>query len=236
MSEGWIKLYRKFNEWEWKKRPNTVALFLHILTSANHKDGNWQGTTVLRGQMVCGRKQLSYDTGLTEQQVRTSLNQLKSTREITIKTTSKFSIITITNWNKYQVDNQQIPNEQPASNQQVTTNKNDNNKKNEKNILGETPKTPKNWAVRPEDVNQQIWDDFIALRKAKKSVLTHTALVNIENQAMQAGMTLEEALEECCARGWQGFKANWMDHVKRKQNGKRDTHDELREFLEHAGH
>lgn len=52
--------------------------------------------------------------------------------------------------------------------------------------------------------------DFIALRKAKKAPLTATALATIEREAEKAGYTLQKTLETCCARGWQGFEAIWV--------------------------
>jgi len=61
----------------------------------------------------------------------------------------------------------------------------------------------------PEGVSEQTWIDFKALRNAKKAPLTPRALEGIANQAMKAGMSLEAALRECCARGWTGFKAEW---------------------------
>jgi len=61
----------------------------------------------------------------------------------------------------------------------------------------------------PEGVSEQTWLDFKALRNAKKAPLTARALGGIAKEAMMAGMSLEAALRECCARGWTGFKADW---------------------------
>ena len=132
--EGWISLYRKFTEWEWYTDANTMRVFLHLLLKANHKDGNWQGKTIKRGQVVTGRKSLSNELKISEQAIRTSLNKLKITNEITIE----FSIITIEKYDVYQDNqkennqqkNQQATNEQPTSNQQLTTNNNNNNNNN----------------------------------------------------------------------------------------------------------
>ena len=64
--------------------------------------------------------------------------------------------------------------------------------------------------VCPPEVSPQVWDDFIAVRKANRSPLTETALRGIEREAQKAGWTLEQALAECAARGWRGFKAEWV--------------------------
>ncbi len=62
----------------------------------------------------------------------------------------------------------------------------------------------------PDGVSQSVWSDFIALRKAKKAKLTDTAIARLRCEAESAGWTLEAALSECCARGWVGFKAEWV--------------------------
>lgn len=64
--------------------------------------------------------------------------------------------------------------------------------------------------TKPDDVAVAVWQDFTALRKAKKAPLTETALDGIREQAGQARMTLEAAMRMCCERGWQGFKAEWV--------------------------
>ena len=74
------------------------------------------------GQLVFGRIKFSAETGVSENKVRAALDVLKSLNMITIKSMAKFSIISITNWQKYQEDNQQITDKPPALNQQVTSN------------------------------------------------------------------------------------------------------------------
>ena len=99
---GWIQLHRSLQKWEWYTDVNTCHLFLHLLLSANHKQTKWRGQTIKVGQLMTGRKILSTETGLTEQQIRTCLKRLESTSEITITKYNKYSIITVTNWNQYQ--------------------------------------------------------------------------------------------------------------------------------------
>ena len=55
--------------------------------------------------------------------------------DITHREADKYSIFSISNWDSYQQDNQQVTNKQPASNQQVTTINNGKNEKNGNNIL-----------------------------------------------------------------------------------------------------
>jgi len=125
MKDKWIKLFSKFTEWEWYKDTNTKNVFIHCLLKANWKEGHFEGQTIPRGSFITGRKELANQLNMTEQEIRTALKHLNSTNEITIKTTNKFSVITIVNYDLYQQNNQeanqQLTNNQPTTNQQLTT-------------------------------------------------------------------------------------------------------------------
>ena len=64
--------------------------------------------------------------------------------------------------------------------------------------------------VRPDGVSAQIWADFVTLRKAKRAPVSATVIAGIAREAGKAGWSLEAALAECTARGWQGFRAEWV--------------------------
>lgn len=64
--------------------------------------------------------------------------------------------------------------------------------------------------LRPVDIGEQVWDDWLSLRRAKRAEVTPTALAGIRREAAKAGWTLHDAIAECCARGWTGFKAEWV--------------------------
>lgn len=59
------------------------------------------------------------------------------------------------------------------------------------------------------DVTEQTKSDFKKLRTAKRAPITERAISAIRKEAEKAGIDLETALIECCARGWTGFKAEW---------------------------
>lgn len=69
----------------------------------------------------------------------------------------------------------------------------------------------------PDGVTDSVWQDWLKLRKAKKAAVTQTALDGIQREAAKAGVSLQAALETCCARGWTGFKAEWMAEATRQQ-------------------
>ena len=64
-------------------------------------------------------------------------------------------------------------------------------------------------AKRPDDVPEDVWRDFLAVRKAKRSPLTPKAFEGIKREAKKAGLSIAEALTICIERGWQGFQASW---------------------------
>lgn len=121
---GWIKLHRQILEWEWYSDNNTFRLFMHLILKANHKDRRFKGIELKAGSVVTSRDILAIETGLSVRQVRTSLDKLKSTSEVTIKTSSKGTIIQLVNYEKYQLTTSEATNERPANDQRTTTNKN----------------------------------------------------------------------------------------------------------------
>jgi uncharacterized protein YdaU (DUF1376 family) len=62
----------------------------------------------------------------------------------------------------------------------------------------------------PPDVSQQIWGDWVALRKSKKAPITQTVLNGAIAEAKILGWPLEKFLAEWCSRGSQGLKAEWI--------------------------
>lgn len=120
--EGWIKLHRKILEWEWYDDINTCRLFFHLLFIANHKDRQWRGIDIKRWQKITSLSNLAEETWLSIQNIRTSINKLKSTGELTHKSHSKYSLITIIKYDDYQ-DTNTPTNKQATSNQQATNNK-----------------------------------------------------------------------------------------------------------------
>ena len=73
---------------------------------------------------------------------------------------------------------------------------------------------PLNTLQAPKGVSTEIWNDFVAQRKKARAVVSENVVKSIGKEATKAGWTLEQALAECAARGWRGFKAEW---VKDKQ-------------------
>jgi hypothetical protein len=135
-NSGWIKLHRKLLDNPITSKPNWLWLWIYLLLKANHEPNSiiWNGKPMVieRGQLLTGFHTLKKETRLTLQVTRSALEYLKTTHQITIKTTNKWSLITINNYDTYQEITHKITNQQQTNNKQITTNKNNKNDKNEK--------------------------------------------------------------------------------------------------------
>jgi hypothetical protein len=166
MHKGYVKVWRKIEDSGLMQAPNTLALFLHILFNATHKDrklGTPGGVIDLkRGQFVSGRIELAKVLKQSEQQVRTSLKKLENLKIITIQSTNKYSVYTIENYSKYQDEqptdnqqnNQQVTSKQPTDNQQVTTKQECNNLRIEelnKKQTANASRLPVDWVLNDVD-------------------------------------------------------------------------------------
>jgi hypothetical protein len=65
-------------------------------------------------------------------------------------------------------------------------------------------------APRPNDVVEQVWIDWVALRKRKGTTISETAIQGARDEAAKLGWSLEQFLIEWCTRGSQGLKADWV--------------------------
>jgi len=139
---GWIKLHRKFLEWEWFNDADMVKLFIYLLLRANHQQSKWQGVDVDRGQLITGRQKLAKELNISERTIRTCLDRLVKTEILTIKATNKYSIVTICNYDSYQgwenESDQPKANERPTNDQQSTTNNNEKNNKKDISVIFES--------------------------------------------------------------------------------------------------
>lgn len=130
---GYIKLDRAIRKWRWYTKKNMLNVWIELLLSAAFEDYYCDGQLVKRGQAIIGREKLAKQLGIGVQELRTCLNRLVSTGEITIQSTNRGSIVTIVKWDEYQSSpsitnqesnqrtNQQVTSNQPATNQPLTT-------------------------------------------------------------------------------------------------------------------
>jgi DNA-binding transcriptional MerR regulator len=204
---GWIKLHRKFLDWEWFNKSEAVHLFLYMLIKANHKDAKWQGNDVKRGQFISSLGNISNATGISIQQIRTILKKLEKTNEIEVKSTSQFTIVTICKYESYQDENETtnkpLTNNQQTTNKRSTTNKNDKKEKNEKEVILDS------------------WIDYRkSIRKALSQATINTILKKMESYSNeQCKYVINNSIEN----GWQGLfwdKAQTIQEVNEPKKWK----------------
>ena len=186
---GWIKIHRKFLDWQWFEKSEAVHLFIYLLLKANHKDSQWQGVDIKRGQFISSLGKISTDTGISLQSIRTLLNKLEKTNEIELKSTNKFTIVTICKYECYQDEteetNKQLTNKQQTTNKQLTTNKNDKKEKNNKEVILDR------WVEYRKQIKKPI-----------KEATQETILAKMENfTEEQCKFVINNSIEN----GWQGL-------------------------------
>ena len=130
-------------KWEWFTEPNTSHLFMYLLLSANYTTQKWQGNVIQRGQLLTKYSDIKDATGLSVHTIRTCLKRLEKTKEITIESTNKYTIITVCNYDSYQfesakhgnqLNNNRTSTEQEGDNNVTSTEQEPNNLYNIKNI------------------------------------------------------------------------------------------------------
>lgn len=144
-NKGWICLHRKMIDWEWFSKPEMVQLFIFLLLRASVKEAKWQGLVIKRGQLVTSVASISTATKLTARQIRTCLQRLEDSEQIERKTTNKFTVITICNYESYQdkQEDERQTKDKPETNERQTKDKqkttykqyNNNNNYNNNSII-----------------------------------------------------------------------------------------------------
>lgn len=210
---GFILLHRKITEWEWYKNPVTFRVFLHILLKANYADGRFQGMVVKRGQLVTSLPKLAEETQQTIQQIRTALNHLKSTGEITDVATTQNRVITIVKYDEYQKDNRR-DNSQSTDDQQTEQqteqhqynkyNKNNNNNNNHHSIF--IPPTK-------EDVEQYC---------DEKGIFGFDAERFIDYYTSKGWMIGKNKMKD-----WRAAVRTWLRNDRERQKQKEQEYEEL---------
>jgi hypothetical protein len=120
LESGYVRIYRSFLNWEWYDDANTMRVFLHLILTANWEPKKWRGRVIQRGQRVYSAQKLAGELHVSRQVIRTAINHLISTNEVTNLSTPGYSIITIKNYDLYQQLTNDSTNEQPTSNQRAT--------------------------------------------------------------------------------------------------------------------
>ena len=220
---GFIKLHRQLIEWEWYSDIKVCRVFLHLLLTANFKDGNWRGQGVKRGQVIIGKESLGKTLGLSIQEVKTVFKKLKKTGEISTKATNRFVIVTICNFDSYQdkeaIEKGAATNKQPTSNQQATNKEpqRKNDKKEKKERIKEIEESS-----LPESL-KELATEYLKMRsKIGKKLKTPRAINTKLNRLVKYVKEFGEQKTIDCLNlsldnEWQDIKMEWLENEQKQK-------------------
>lgn len=198
---------------------------------------SWQPTRVRykgravqlnRGELCISQRDMADAFGRDKAWIERLWKRLVSEAMIEARREAAAAVITICNYDRYQAasHDREAANEASdwgtfeADAGQTRGTEQIREQGNKCSVDKSTEHTRAKSAKKPEGVSDAVWSDFQRLRRERRAPLSETALAGIESQATIAGWTLERALRECCERGWQGFKAEWVNGGGRNGNGR----------------
>lgn len=144
--EGWIKLHRKLLKNPIFKNANLYHLYSYCLLKARHEEGEVMfGETVIKlnpGEFVTGRNVLSEALNEKPNTTYKRLKKLEKLNYVSLKSNNKNTLVTVLNWESYQIKKEEVTTESQQSNNKVTTESQQSNtnkklKNEKKNSYGE---------------------------------------------------------------------------------------------------
>ena len=225
MYDGYIKLHRRILDWDCYSDANTFRLFLHCLLNANWKDGVFKGVKIPRGNLVTSLPKLSQELRLTERQIRTAIEHLKTSGTIAVTTYSKFRIITVLNYEQYQDSDSQNDSQNDTQKVIQMTDKmsgnvsgmcqaSDRQTTTIEELKKERSKKKKKKTYRslvdeytPDLDLRKALDDFVSMRKDMKGFTVRAlelALSKLDKLA-QDDQTKIKIVNQSIERSWKGF-------------------------------
>jgi len=172
MNRGYIHLWRKSLDAGWIRNHELWAFWSWCLLKATYRGYDaivgLQRVHLKPGQFVFGLKKAAQETGLSIQQIRTIIDFLKKAGNLTIKTTNKFSIITIINWDTYQGGEPQINKQsnKPLTNEQQHTIKETYKKETPAEISAEILELKSRYS--DQEIIDQVLESISSTRKTGK--------------------------------------------------------------------
>ena len=171
------------------------------------------------GQIATGRKKIAQCTDLNENKVYRALTALKSLGNIEIKSTNKYSIITVVNWDKYQDENGKRTASEQQNNSKTTTEEQQDDSKRTQHKNGKNGKKEKNIYIC--SFFQSVWEEYP--KKLGKNKVTKAAMEQLEEAGEDAVMSAVRRYVEKIKRdgtdekyimhGSTFFNGAWRDYV-----------------------
>lgn len=204
MNNGFIVIWRKFEETWFYKDSYAVHLALHLIMKANHETTkfvfNKQPMELVRGQCIVGRHKLALETGIAPSTIRNKLELLKNVGFLDIKSDSKFSIVTICKYSDYQDKKEHIGQQlgQPEDSQRTARghiqqlNNDNNNTKDYPFLLNEAFK----------NIFQAYLDMRVKIKKPATDKAKELVLTKLHKYPLEIAIKM---LENSIVGSWQGI-------------------------------
>ena len=190
-------------------------MFLHLLITVNWTDKKWKGQEIKRGSIVSSYEKLATETGLSVMQVRTAIKKLRSTGEITSKSSNKNTVFIVNNYDLYQGSNKQ--NNEPVTSKEQTDNIQITTTKESKEVKKDINKT-----MCKADANalfERLWKAYPNKRgKGQVSDAKKRKIAEIGEEEMQRAMAryIEELEQQTWKKTQNGstfFNNGYIDYL-----------------------
>ncbi len=170
--EPWIKLYKKFTQWQWYTDNNVKIVFIHLLLTANWQAKKWQGIVIKPGELVTSYQSLASDLNMPLHCVRRAVEKLVKTNCVEKKSTNKYTLLRLVNYSTYQsmpsteeqTNDIQMPYNRQTNGTQTATTKEVKNKRIKEGYI-----YPSNYKRKNsfQDYNDEVTDFDIKIAKER---------------------------------------------------------------------
>ena len=244
LENGFIKLHRSLPGWRWYQDGNVLRLWIHLLISANYEPKLFQDREIKRGELVTSLKSLTEQTGMSTKELRTALDKLKRTGEISVWSNRHYTVITINEYDTYQSDQGQTEGKQEANQGQTEGKPTADHGHSKGN--NERKKEERKKARKQEEGEAQAPDlsrfqgellkavqEWLQYKTERREPYTQTGgaamMTEIENWAKKHGdQAVADLIRYCMARQWRGIIWDRISSVPvDNTNAKHDTQGEL---------
>jgi len=171
-----VKLYYSLLDWAWINNPNTLVVFIHLLLNANRKNKPYKNGVICKGEVLASYDFLAEKTGLSVQKVRTAINNLLETKDISKRKIGCVNVFSINCWDKMEnsfVDYNSISyddnyNTQQTKDEEITSqNQKINNKKTKNQQTDNKLSTTPIYCKNEENEENEI------MKKCESEKITH---------------------------------------------------------------
>ena len=215
---GWIKVHRALLDHWCATEPEALAVWVRLLCEANFESKksmiNGCLIEVERGQLVFGLDAFSKKSGVSVAKLRRIISMLESDGMISRQKTSKYSLISIACYDKYQEDDRQITGKSQAKDNQIAAPKEVKNLRSEEGKKDKQDPAGADIDFSPlRMTTEQVEEVKRIRRKNKCGAITQRVVNTLAKEfelAAKKGWGPEDILSEWELRGWKGFKAEWV--------------------------